>query len=222
MSRLARYASAERRHRRAAPRNGPPHLFLLPPHHRHPPRAGGNSGTWSTTRTRVYASPSQLGTGSGPYREVTHARWTGVIECTLPLAGIAMLHTAGTIHWAKSNPPVMNPALGISLYASGPSVPTGAQFRLSFHETLLPSVPIDCGPDLPASCTLASPPIATGRVFSAAHSADVTFALLLLPAPLTKVGRNRLWRLRDNVAAALPEPLRAILTRGRAGQFSAL
>lgn len=46
---------------------------------------------------------------------------------------------------------------------------------------------------------------------------DAAFVVVLVQRALLKTGRNRLWRLRDALAADLPADVRDLLTRRRAG-----
>lgn len=48
----------------------------------------------------------------------------------------------------------------------------------------------------------------------------VAFAVMLLPASSVKVGRNRLWCLRERLAARLRPELRGLLTTGRSGRIA--
>jgi hypothetical protein len=66
-------------------------------------------------------------------------------------------------------------------------------------------------------CTVREGPLVTGRLGWVAEAQGVNFGLVLLPVPAPKVARNGLWHLRDQLAVALPEPLRRLLTRGRSG-----
>jgi hypothetical protein len=66
-------------------------------------------------------------------------------------------------------------------------------------------------------CTVREGPLLTARLGWVGEAQGVNFGLVLLPVPALKVARNGLWHLRDQLAVALPEPLRRLLTRGRSG-----
>lgn len=54
---------------------------------------------------------------------------------------------------------------------------------------------------------------ATGRAHQIAEAAEAAFVVVVLPKSLLKVGRNRLWRFREEIAAALPTDLRLFAGR---------
>jgi hypothetical protein len=56
-----------------------------------------------------------------------------------------------------------------------------------------------------------------GRPHLVAEADSVAIVVVILPAFALKVGRNRLWHLRRELAAALPAKLRHLVTRGRTG-----
>ncbi len=68
------------------------------------PIAVNLAGAWSTSLRKTYASPSQAGTGAGPFVEVVDAKWQGTFECNEPMAGIAFLATDTETFWTKSAP----------------------------------------------------------------------------------------------------------------------
>jgi hypothetical protein len=81
----------------------------------------------------------------------------------------------------------------------------------------VPGVPVDAADDLARTCTLESGAVVTGRVLCLARAASAAFYVLLIPRETLKMGRKRLWHVRDNVASGMPEDLRQLLTRRRAG-----
>ncbi len=173
-------------------------------------------GSWSTHRRKAYSDASQLGTGTGPFVEVVDSVWAGTFESAVPLAGIALMCTPGTAWWAKSSPAGVHLPVRVSLTASSATTGERATFAGSFHGAFVPWVPVDGGQ---AGCRLGTENLATGRPHVVAEVGDVAFAAVLLPEALLKVGRNRLWRLRDAIAPGLPSSLAELLTRRRAGEF---
>src|SRR5215831_13124329 len=109
-------------------------------------------GAWSTSRRRMYETAKQLGTGVGPFVEVTDAKWNGILECSVPLAVIAILNTPAECYWVKSNPAVMNPPISVSLQARADHQDGRALFAASVHGCGLPAVLVSCGADLTATC----------------------------------------------------------------------
>lgn len=99
--------------------------------------------------------------------------------------------------------------------------PEGATFATSLGGSGLPAVPIPTGANLAASCLLHPGSSQTGRAHIVATAEGVAFVVVLFQRAEIKVGRNRLWRLRDELAAGLPQPVREILTRGRTGVMNA-
>lgn len=173
-------------------------------------------GEWSMSRRRVYENESQLGSGSGPFVEVVDARWRGVVEASVPLAGLALRCTADGTDWAKSRPAVSNPALEFSLtreYGSSGR----ATFGMSFAAAFLPAGPVDCGEELTLACSLGSGSAETGRLYLAAEAEGTAFAVVFLQRSVLKVGRNRLWHLREPLATSLPDALRELLLHRRSG-----
>lgn len=174
-------------------------------------------GEWSTNPRRVYASPTQLGSGDGPFADVVDVRWTGTLNASVDLSAIAFLSTAREIYWSKS--PVVSPVLPIqiSLTAYANYTPSGATFSASIAKAYLPGVPVAVGARLEEVCTLGPRLLTAGRVACLAQTNEAAFLAVLFPRALLKVGRNRLWRIRDDSARQLPSTVRELLTRRRAG-----
>ena len=186
-----------------------------------PPLPVEITGAWSSSTRLVYRDKNQLGTGMGPFVEVIDLRWQGRIDCAEQVAGIAFLVRDDEVHWAKSPPPVPGPAVEVSLHARAGEHPEGATFATSLGGSGLPAVPIPTGANLAASCLLHPGSSQTGRAHIVATAEGVAFVVVLFQRAVIKVGRNRLWRLRDELAAGLPQPVREILTRGRTGVINA-
>lgn len=176
------------------------------------------SGEWSTSLRRTYESAVQVDSGVGPFVEVIDARWAGTFESSVPITGIAMLYRDGG-SWAKASPATMNPGVQVSVHARAGCVDGQASFAASLHGAFLPTVPVVCGDDLPAACTFGSSHAVTGRPHLVAEVDGTAFIVLMLQGSVLKVGRNRLWHLRDELASALPADLRQLLVRGRTGNF---
>jgi hypothetical protein len=180
------------------------------------PEAVEISGRWSTSRRKTYKDPGQAGSGAGPFAEVIDARWTGTLQCTVPIAGYAFLVMPTDTFWVKSRPAALNPPVEVSVHCYADNRLGRATFAASLLGAMVPSVPITCGDDPTAACTLGGTVTATGRAHEIAAATEASFVILLLPKSLLKVGRNRLWRLRREIASSLPPELR-VLVGGRTG-----
>jgi hypothetical protein len=88
-------------------------------------------------------------------------------------------------------------------------------------DAVLPGIPVTYTGSPTESCAIAASPILTGRVALLASADRADILVLLIQAGLTKVGRNRLWRLRDEYASVLPPSAREVMTRRRTGAIAA-
>ncbi len=182
-----------------------------------PEEAAEIRGEWMATERRTYESAAQSGTGTGPFVDVADMRWRGAIECAVPVAGIAFLVTSREIYWAKSDPPAENPPVEIAFHARAGYADGRATFAASLGGSVLPGVPVAFGGDVSASCAFGPRRAVTGRAHLVAQVENVAFIVVLLQKSVIKIGRNHLWRLRDQLAASLPENARRVLTRNRTG-----
>jgi len=175
------------------------------------------SGAWSPKPQLRYASPAQLGTGEGPYVQTVDWRWEGTVACAAPLVGIAILVVEGHAYWVKSQIPVAQAA--VSVMATGWAArPDSISFGGAFHGAYLPAVPVHIPDEPPASVVLGSAETRTGLLHVVARAGGATFGLVLLPGSAVKVGRNRLWHLREGFTAGLSPELCRMMTRGRSGR----
>ena len=177
-------------------------------------------GTWSTSVRRTYEKANETGAGVGPLVEVVDALWQGTFESTVPITGLAVLYGPGRAPWVKAGPATVSPAVRVSLHARPGYVRGRASFAADFHGAVLPSATIACADDLTASCTLGATHAVTGRPHIVAESKDVAFVVVLIPGSAVKVGRNRLWHVREEMGASLPADLRELLTGHRTGTLS--
>lgn len=177
------------------------------------------SGTWASTIQRRYASATQSGSGEGPYLETINWRWDGTFESASPLDGLALLLVDRRFYWVKSQPARGRPTVSFSAHGwasrSGSVSVTG-----SFHGAFLPSVPVEINDEPPTSCVIGETTAKTGTPHVVARIERVAFVVLLLPASVLKVGRNRLWHLREDLASRLNPDLHRLATRGRSGEHA--
>lgn len=144
---------------------------------------------------------------------VEHLAWEGRLVSDEPLAGVLFRADAEGLHWTKSSPAAPSPSLGISLTRYLDS-PAGGNLAVRFHDAYVPSSPVAALPTGPPDA------FSLGRVETIVACDGISFHLLLLPGSAVRVGRNRLWRARDAVVAALPPRQRAMLQRRRTGSSS--
>jgi len=175
------------------------------------------SGDWATSLRRADPRAAQSGSGLGRVADIVDVVWRGSLSAASPISGLAFVVVADGVYWSKS--PEISPLLpvNVALHAYADRKPDLATFDASIAGSMLPGVPVPAADDLAQMCTLASGPLITGRVLQLARVNAAALYALLIPREMLKMGRKRLWRLRDNVAFGMPEDLRQLLTRRRAG-----
>jgi hypothetical protein len=175
------------------------------------------SGEWAQPSRRTYKSEPQLGTGAGPFADVIDLRWRGTMMATGPVSGLAFLLTPENLYWAKA--PDISPLLSvdISLHAYADYMTDRATFTANIAGAYLPGVPVSVGPDLAQACTVGPSDIWTGRLTRLAQVNSAAVFVLILQRRLLKVGRKRLWHVRDDIASFLTPDIRDLLTRRRTG-----
>lgn len=178
-------------------------------------------GEWSTSLRRTYRSELQRNRGAGPFVDVEDRRWNGTLTCGDAVGGMGFLVTPGGVSWRKG--PTIQHTLpaSVSLHAYADCRPDRATFNVGVAGTGLPSIPVPVRGPLSETCALRPGGLRTGRVMAFAQVEAVTVAILILPRAVLKMGRNHLWRVRDEVASQLPPRIRDILTRHRGGTLTA-
>jgi hypothetical protein len=174
-------------------------------------------GEWTTSSRRAYRTEAQIGTGSGPFVEVVDLRWRGALTSAGPTSGIAFLLTADNLYWAKAPVVSLTLPVEVSFHAYAGHTAESASFTASLAGALLPGVPVAGSADLAGACALGPKALLTGRVTCLARANSAAFFVLLIQRGLLKMGRKRLWRLRDDVASSLPTGIRELLARRRTG-----
>lgn len=177
------------------------------------------SGSWLPTTRRTYEAAGQSGTGSGPFVEVVDFRWRGQLSCAVPIAGIAFLATASELFWSKTPPPALLPEVNVSLHAHADYTQNRATFMANIAGALLPGLAVAFAGDPAAVCTVGNARLTTARVEPLAGTEEAAFFSLLLPASALKIGRHRLWRVREELTPSLPPRVLEILTRRRSGSI---
>jgi hypothetical protein len=174
-------------------------------------------GRWMSATSRTYQAEEHSGTGTGPFRDVIDTRWEGTLSCPTPMAGIAFMAIGTELLWAKSTPAAPTLPVIVSFHAYAEYSAERATFAAGMGGARLPGVSVACHADVVEDCTLGQTRLSTGCVEELAHVDNVGFFALLMPQQLLKVGRHRLWRVREKFASSLPPQIREILTRRRAG-----
>jgi hypothetical protein len=174
---------------------------------------------WSTKRRKTYQSETQHGSGVGPFVEVEDRRWQGALHCPSDSSAILFLLTASKLHWAKA--PMIAPTLPVevSFHAYTECAGDRSTFSARMAGAVLPGVPVATPASLADVCARGPIPFRTGCVFVLAQTEGAAFAAVVLPDTALKMGRNHLWRLRDDVASSLGPDIRELLTRRRSGHI---
>ena len=182
-----------------------------------PPEPVEIEGVWSKSSRRVSKSATQLESGSGPFVEVLDFRWTGTLTCSADIAVLAFLATATTIHWVKAPRIASSLPVEVSLHAYAGYTIDRATFASRIADASPPGVPIAATSDLTTACSLGPKRFTSGHVTCLAQASEAAFAFVVFPRSVVKVGRNHLWRVRDDLASLMPPYIRKLLTRGRSG-----
>lgn len=182
-----------------------------------PPEPAVLDGEWSASRRRTYES-AQSKPGVGPYVEVVDWTWTGTLVGAGPIAAVAFLATSTSVHWVKAVPAPAQPIrLGLTTYAGRSS--DRATLGASIGDAGLPGVPVAYRGSASDACMITTAPIATGRASALASAENAVVVLLIIPREFLKVGRNRLWRVREELVSSCPPRVRELLTRRRSGRY---
>jgi len=160
---------------------------------------------------------------AGAWKPGSTRDWHGVATAGAPLVGVAFVTSRGRSAWCKSGPakPDGQPVhlllghhdqAGVDVQVNwsvggGQAISRCVVESRAYQPTIMPSAPIVAGQAVELATISGTPPVVLSALFLAA--ADV------------KVGRNRLWHLRPELAFMVQEPYRAILTRGRSGESAA-
>jgi hypothetical protein len=175
------------------------------------------NGAWSSRMRRSYQSKDQVGSGAGPFVEVVDHLWDGQFESPDPFTGMAFLRTNSGLYWAKAAHASPTVPVRVSLHAYASHTTGHLTFAAGLGDVVLPGVPVPTSSDLPRACLVALHAVPVGRVVCIAKTDATAFFVVLLQRESVKFGRNRLWRLRDPLASSLPQDVRELMTRRRAG-----
>lgn len=184
-----------------------------------PPEVVTVEGQWVSSRRRTYQSKESR-PGVGPFVDVVDRTWSGSLTCPSPLAAIVLLAGPTDVYWAKSAQVAARLPVLLSLHAYADGSSDLATFAGSVGDASPPAIPVPCARSIESACAIGAGRIVTGRLSVLASVEGAELLVLLVQAERVRVGRNRLWRLRDEHAADLPLHLRELLTRRRSGSLS--
>ncbi|HZM90371.1 MAG TPA: hypothetical protein VFF31_27880 [Blastocatellia bacterium] len=176
-------------------------------------------GDWSTKTRKTYQSEKQRGTGVGPFVEIEDRRWHGTLSCRTTATGIMFLVTTNKVYWAKAPTVALTLSVDVSLHGYAGCASDRATFTAGMGGAGLPGVPVAAPVKLDDVCVPGAIPFSAGRVVTLARTDSAAFVAVVLPSIVLKMGRNHLWRFRDDVASSLPTDIRKLLTRRRSGDF---
>jgi hypothetical protein len=177
-------------------------------------------GALSTRPRRTYASLAQFGTGSGPYVDVVDLQWQGALTCATEIGAMVLMLNDGTLFWAKAPESSAELSILISLRAFTELAADRATYSVWLGGVTLPGVQVNVRESPFGPCARREGELTTGRVVRLAQADSSTvLAALLIQRRFLKFGRNRLWRLRDEISASLPGTVQAVLTRQRTGSI---
>jgi hypothetical protein len=175
------------------------------------------AGEWMCTERRTYKTSGQTGTGDGPFVDVVDQRWRGTLTGAVPIAGIAFLVTNAELFWVKSMPAAATLPVEVSLHAYADYSLKQATLTAGLAGSVLPGVPVACGPDLAGGCVVEPRRLTTSRLEQLVHAEEAAFAVLLIQGRFLKTGRGHIWRLKEELTSSLSPGVREVLTRGRSG-----
>ena len=176
-------------------------------------------GEWSTKMRKTYQSEKQRGSGVGPFVEVEDRRWLGTLNCRTAASGIVFLLTATKVYWVKAPTVDLTLPVAVSLHAYAGPAGDRATFTAGMGGAGLPGIPVATPARLDEVCARGPTMSTTGRVVTLAQIDSTAVVAVVLPSIVLKMGRNQLWRLRDDVASSLTPDIRELLTRRRSGEF---
>ena len=143
--------------------------------------------------------------------------WKGTLTADEPVGGVAFLRTDDELFWSKTSEISEELPVEISLHAYADYRTGRATFTARLDGADLPGVPVAIGSDLAAACSIEAISVETGRILCLGRASGAAFFVLLLPGAVLKMGRKRLWHVRDEFAASLPPAARELLTHRRTG-----
>jgi hypothetical protein len=176
-------------------------------------------GEWRSRPRRVYKSADQLGSGSGPYVEVVDHVWEGELTSIDPFTGMVFLLSGTGVYWAKAAHVSCTLPVRVSLHAYAGYDGDGVMFFANVGGAGAPSVTVSASTEAPRGILVAPSIIPMGRVVCLARADETAFFVVLIQGRFVKFGRNRLWRLRETLASRVPDDVRELMTRCRAGTF---
>lgn len=177
-------------------------------------------GEWSTKTRKTYQSEKQSGSGIAPFIEVEDRRWRGTLSCRVAVSGIIFLLTASKVYWVKAPTIALTLSVEVSLHAYAGYAQDRVTFTAGMGGAGLPGIPVAAPARLENVCRSEMITFSTGRAVTLAEIDGVAFVAIVVPGTSLKMGRNHLWRFRQDVASSLVPDIRELLTRQRTGEFN--
>jgi len=176
-------------------------------------------GEWSATRRKLRRSEKRNGIEVGRFVEVIDRRWQGTLSCRSNAGAMAFLLTPRKIYWAKTPKIALSLPVEVSLHAYAVHGGGRVTFAARTAGAFLPGVPVAAPASLDDVCARGTMTFNLGRVFTLARADSAAFVVVALPSTVLRMGRNHLWRLRDEIASSLAPDMSELLTRRRSGEF---
>ena len=160
---------------------------------------------------------------SGAWQPVRERDWRGLATAPEPVVGVAFLKSQAWSSWCKSEPPsdaglVVRLLLG-RYDAAGTDVQVGFSVGGGHVRSRCKIAGPDYRPLFPKTTFAETGDVVSFATVQGVPDAELSF--IFLAAADVQTGRKRLWHIRRELAAAIPEPLRKVLSYGRAGEHAA-
>ena len=179
-------------------------------------------GEWTTSLRRTYASEEASHTGSDSFVDVRDKRWRGTITSDGPLGAIAFLMHHDELHWAKSPEIASSLVVDVALHSYAEFQTHRATFASSIGGAVLPGVPVSASGEPSGASIISDAVVTSGRVLCLARMTDAMLFAVLMPGELLKMGRKRVWRIRDAAPFDSVPDILPLMTHGRTGTLPPL
>jgi hypothetical protein len=155
---------------------------------------------------------------AGEWLSNTSHEWKGEIEYVEPLFSISFLESADSIKWIKSdNEKTNGHRIGIKLFRQINQ--NEVQFSFNFNNSVdrmwtIPNLPND-KPIIYNKCDI-------GKICLIAEmngNPNLKLYALFIPRSITKIGKNGLWHLKEELLEDVPNSYKDILRFGRTGKL---
>jgi hypothetical protein len=177
------------------------------------------SGCFVRTQTELLKINAPELTLKGEWLDKSIPTWEGTIEFTEPLFSISFLQYGESVHWVKSDNEKSNGhRIWIKLFCDD-KLSRDVQFAFNFNNSVgriwTKVESLNDRPTIHSKCIV-------GHICLIAHmkgEPEIKLHALFIPRSLTKVGRNGLWHVKDELLDNVDNDYKKILRYGRAGAF---